>query len=968
MERVVLQANQNWRFFRGAPPTGRRDPVSKSAAKNPWDSDYDDSLWELVTLPHTVRTEPLMASGCTNYQGEAWYRRRFTLPEELAGRDLLFEFEAAMQRADAWLDGEPLGFAEGGFLPVAFDLSGKIAPEREHTIAVRVDNSNMADVPPGKPQGALDFSYFGGLYRDAHLYAAGKLRFSNAVHEGKPASGGLYVTYPKVNAEEAVVRAKVHILNHTGKTVRGNIIRVELENADGIVKDESPFDVETGSDAELIIDLVVKKPRLWHPYHPDLYRITAYIFSGDGEKLDEISERIGIRTIRFAPDGFYINGEKIFLSGANRHQEYAYTGFALPDSLQRRDAALLRKAGMILIRTAHYPQDRAFMDACDELGMLCIIPTPGWQIHPASVKFDLASYENTRRLIRYNRNHPSAALWEPILNETDYPEYFARRQLEIVREETADENIWCACDGHYAYSDRYPVNYSFMAAASGKPYVIREYGDNYTEQFGPMGTLRRVRRGGHTGFYLGGERAMIRSAQEHFENYYIIRSLPGLSGASMWAGIDHNRGYEDNEAAVGMLDFLRLPKFSYYIYEAQQDISQAGPKCFIANYWTADSPRDVTVYTNAQAVRLLLNGREIGVLSVKEGWEYTEIFFNKTLMRHKIDITVTHENIPEGVHPPLTFKNVPFEPGELRAEALVEGGRIAASYTVRTPGPPKKISLAPQWAGTNEWVADGSDLLMVHVSAVDANGTTVPDFENETRFSVKGCAEIVGDGEGWTHANPARLEAGASGVLLRAGKEAGAVILRAETEGLEPAEIVLNTTPYRANLLASPELTAPVKKPEYPCDQKKRFSPLIQLRFEPWYRFNLATGKEASASSSAPGYPPGNAVTGKIAEPWMAADSSSPQWWQCDLGEAKQIFGTTIFWQDDGLWYDYTVQVSDDGKAWDTLASGRSSGQSHVPDYFASPANKRYLRVNVEGVSGNRPAGIYLVELHGRSE
>jgi hypothetical protein len=246
------------------------------------------------------------------------------------------------------------------------------------------------------------------------------------------------------------------------------------------------------------------------------------------------------------------------------------------------------------------------------------------------------------------------------------------------------------------------------------------------------------------------------------------------------------------------------------------------------------------------------------------------------------------------------------------------------------------------------------------------SATTVPGFENEARFSVKGCAEIVGDGEEWTHANPACLESGVLGVLLRAGKEAGAVILHAETEGLEPAEIVLNTTPYKADVLASPEPAAPVKKPEYPCDRKKRFSPLIQLRFEPWYRFNLAFGKEASPP--APDYPPENAVAGKIAEPWMAADSSTPQWWQCDLGEAKQVFGATIFWQDDGLWYDYAVQASDDGKVWDTLASGRSSGQSHVPDYFASVADKRCFRVNIEGVSGNGPAGIYLVELHGRPE
>lgn len=969
MQRVSLSANADWRFYRGAPPSGREDAVSRSSAKPPFDRDYDDGAWEIVNLPHTVREEKLMTSGGLNYQGESWYRKRFTLPDHLADLDLLLEFEGAMQRIDVWLDGVPLGWREGGFLPQAFDLTNRLDAGAEHVLAVRADNSDMPDVPPGKPQGALDFNYFGGLYRDAWLHAAGKVRFSFAAHEGKPASGGIYVSYPVVSASRAIVRVKGHALNHTTEIARA-ALRVALTDMDGheaarAISD--PFTIPPSGDAESSVDIEIANPTLWSPYNPYLYQCSAQLLDSSGAVLDELRERVGVREIRFTSDGFFINGEKLFLSGANRHQDYAYIGFAQTDGLQRRDAAALREAGMLAIRTGHYPQDKAFMDACDELGMLCVIPTPGWQIHPQSVKFDEASYENTRRLIRYNRNHPSAALWEPILNETDYPAYFALKQLAIVREETEEgAPVWCACDGHYACSESYPVNYGFFFGPKreGKPLFVREYGDAFTEQFGPTGTVRRVRRGADTGFYRGGERFMIRSAEERFEDYAALRSAPGLCGATMWAGIDHNRGYDPNEAPVGMFDLLRLPKFTREIYAAQQSVDQAGPLCFIANYWTEDSPRDVVVYTNCEAVRLILNGRVVGTLAAREGWAATRVY-SGAACGWRFKGGVSNDSIPEGTHPPLTFKDVPFEPGELTAEALIDG-KAAARYAVRTPGRPVRLQLVPHWQGTERWIADGSDLLMVHVFSTDENGTMVPSDEREVRFTADGGAAVVGS-DPRASGNPVRLEAGASGVLLRAGVKPGITTLRADADGLESASITLRLERNDLPQLPGPAQTPPERPPVYPVDKRENFSAINPIRTESWYKLNLAKGGRVCASSSAVGFPPENAVRGLAAEPWIAADNAMPQWLACDFGEDCWFFGATVFWQHDGLWYDYSLQISNDGSAWRTVSSGHASGQNYVPVHLEEPVKARHARVLCRGVSGGQvPAGITMVEFHGR--
>lgn len=947
MNRKKLSANNNWRFYRGNPPLGRKGISASKRALEPWDAEYDDKDWEVVALPHTVREEALMCSGGLNYQGISWYRLHFSIPEEIKDHELYFELEAAMQRVDAWLDGEPLGYRTGGFLPMAFSLTG-IQSEVEHVLSFKVDNSDMPDIPPGKPQGSLDFCYFGGIYRDAWLHAMNKVHFTSAVHAGKVASGGLFVRYRNVSHKSADIAVDAHFVNHGCEAV--NVQICLLLNGENVYTGDHRI-LNAGEEFVEKAVVSVENPLLWHPDHPHLYQLTAQLYEKD-ILLDEVSERIGIRSAEFRPDGFYLNGNKLFLNGANRHQEYAYVGFAIPDSLQRRDVVLMRDAGINSIRLGHYPQDSAFMDACDELGVLCIIPTPGWQIHPSSVAFDENSFENTRRLIRMNRNHPSALLWEPILNETNYPEYFARRQLEIVREEMGDAAAWCACDKHYSYSQHYPVNYD--RKKSSKPRYIREYGDAYIEQFGPSRTLRRVRRGKNVSFYQGGEASMLRSASERFEEYLEVRLDDTLGGAAMWAGIDHNRGYETNEAAVGMLDLLRLPKFYYYLHMVQQSVAEVGALCFIANDWTEDSPRDISVYTNAEAVRLSLNGRVVGTRTAEEAWECAQYSIKESLMG----------GLPSNIHPPIIFKEIPYEAGTLRAEAMING-KVVNTCEVRTPGSPVGLKLVPQWAKVEKWTADGADLLMVHVYVVDKNGVVVKSAEPMIHFRVEGNAQIVGDGESWVSANPSKAEAGATGILLRAGCMAGEVILHAESKGLESAVLCLKTVSDVREKLPTMVGILPSKKPVYVEDSKIYFSKRQSLKLSPSYRWDRGTNKRATASSEAEGKEAVCANRGSIGTPWIALDSTLPQWWQCDMAEECSIYGVSIAWFDDGAWYEYEVETSVDGENWTMQCRNSASGQTRMPDRFEKAVIARFVRIVVYSVTSEKPVGIYLVEIHG---
>lgn len=935
MKSIDLSANKDWKFYRGMPPKGHSENASKNSHDHGLDafySGYDDGDWETVCLPHTVRIEKPVCSGGRNYQGECWYRKRFVVKKEWENKEMFFEFGGAMQRLDAWLDGKSLAFATGGFLPVRLDVGG--LKEGEHLLVLKADNSDMPDVPPGKPQGALDFCYFGGLYRNAKFSVRNKIRFTEAVHEGRPGAGGLFTRtfLPNGKNGDAEIRSRVTIVNRESADAE---ITLKLLLNGAVVCERSAV-VKSGEEIDIDNTFVVKKPELWSPEHPNLYKLTAELFK-DNELLEEKEENLGIRTTEFKDDGFYLNGEKLYLNGANRHQEFPYVGFAVPDAMQKRDLRLLKDTGFNCIRTAHYPMSESFMNDCDEIGIMCIVPTPGWQIHPTSVLFDERSYENTRRIVRFNRNHPSMLLYEPILNETDYPEYFAEKQASIVTEECGDVPAWFACDAHSRRADLFTVNYRCGNFKTVGPEFVREYNDNWIEQYGPNKTLKRVRRGEHTDFYPGGEVPMIKNALERFDYYASLRGNENLCGACIWAAFDNNRGYELNEGAWGVCDFFRIPKFSYYMYDAQQDIAKVGAKCFIANCHKENSPEDIVVFANSEEVRLSVNGKIVGTKKVER------------------------EN---GINRPVIFEGVAFEKGVLTADAI-ESGKVLTSYSVRTPEKPYAIRLTAKNFGVDGWKADGADIVLIHAEIVDKNGTVVSDAEPVVRFGVRGDAEIVGAKEKRIGAERVQAEAGVAGAVVRAGRSAGKVVLTAQSDGLEAAEILLEVTADETEYLEGREYEPSKVVAEYPCDLKEFFSERESCKEQQTARWDIGSLKPTCASSYKEGFGPEQANQKGIYSPWMAANDSLPQWWQVDLQCECEVTGIAISWEKDWVWYDFDVETSLDGNNWTKRYSGYASGQTIKPYRFSSPVKAKYLRVVVNGLNGEGVAAFYHAEIYG---
>ena len=766
--RELRRLDGGWRFVRDDPPGAQRPGL-------------DDSRWESVRLPHSARIESLVTGAADSpeaqWQGICWYRRRLRIESHDAGREALVRFEGAMNVAEVWLDGRRIGGHLGGYLPFVLDLGGKLQPRRDHLLAVRLDNRDNAVTGP-KPLAELDFQLYHGLYRPVYLVTRDLLAITDPILADRPAGGGVMVTYPRVSSSAATVRVQAHVRNgHEGP--RELSVRCTLRELDGgaVASQEMPVTLGPGADRHVVQELEVRSPRLWSPAAPHLYRLDCEVIAG-GRVTDGESIRIGIRSIAIDAGSFSINGERMFLRGANRHQEHPYIGYALSDAAQYRDAWRIKAAGFDYVRLSHYPQSPAFMAACDELGLVVMDAIPGWQYYNPDPAFVELQFRNCRDLIRRDRNHPCVILWEVSLNESGMPPEFVARAHAIAHEEYPGDQCFTA-----GWTEGYDV---FLQArqhggcrdGKHRPCIVSEYGDweyyamnagldqSAWADLGPAESNSRQLR-------WQGERALLQQAtnfqEAHDDNLGTIAFADGL-----WVMYDYNRGYAPDVESSGCMDLFRLPKFSRWFFRSQRSAA-GGPMVFIASHWMADSSADVRVFSNCEEVELRLDGRALARRRPDED---------------RLSIRLAH--------PPFTFRTGGFRPGALEAVGYI-GGRQAAHHLVRTPGPVDRLTLEVDLSGREPDRRTG-DVLFCHAMLRDRQGTVVADAWENVAFGVTGAVELVGR-------NPYSSEAGIASILVRTepGRAAGAVHAVSVVPGESEMRVVGASLALRG-MAARPEL------------------------------------------------------------------------------------------------------------------------------------------------------------------
>lgn len=795
--RLVYNFNNGWRFHRGD-------------IADAWKKDFDMSQWQQVQLPHGIETLSREASGGANYQGSVWYRKKFTIPEETQNKRLVLHFEAIMSKCKIWVNGNLVKEHKGGYLPIILDLDRNIL-EKENYIAVMADNSNDGSFPIGKPQYELDFTYLGGIYRDVWLLATNTIFITDPNQVDKTAGGGVFVHADNISEKSADVSVKTDVQNNSGKQskiVVENYLQDETGNI--IARKSVSAVIKAGQSIELSNQLKVNNPSLWSLNNPYLYKAYTIVKESNGNILDGYFIYTGIRKIEFrGAQGFFLNGKKYEgkLIGANHHQDYALIGNALSNNLHWYDVKLMRDAGIKVARGAHYPQDPAFMDACDRFGVFVIPCVPGWQFWNEHPSFEQMVLRDIKNMIRRDRNRASVLLWEPLLNETgvlganEKLRDFTKKAYETVRVEFPFKDGFAATDSEHDIPETkmFDVIYAHPAAKlrvekeyPGKSWFTREWGDNVDDFYAHNSNSRAAIGWGEVPQLVQAMHYAV--PHDNTTSFEVLYNMGEEHvGGSLWHFFDHERGYHPDPFWGGIVDNFRQKKYSYHMFESQQSpddnyfklTNQTPYKLFIANEMSPFSPEDVTVFTNCDSVRLIVLGRDsiTQAPDPKYKMPHAPIVFKDVYKWGQITKLVWSAEWPkryDSTH--IVAKG--FKNGEI----VIETTKIPTSRPVKYKLSIDDKNLIP--------FADGSTIIPVVASVVDEWGKVKRLNNSIVRFRLEGEGVILNREE--MLENPKKIEWGSAVALIRTTLKPGEVKIIAEPllagdATLKSDSLVINT-------------------------------------------------------------------------------------------------------------------------------------------------------------------------------
>lgn len=562
----------------------------------------------VVDLPHTVKVTPLNYFDEHEYQMKAGYRRELSLPEDAENKRVFLYIGAAAHYAEVYLDGELLTSHKGGYTEFRVDLSGRLKAGQTSILAIMVDSREELNIPPFGH--VIDYMTYGGLYRKVWL----EIRENSYIED--------VFAIPTVPKEIAVYEGE-HPSVIAAMTFNGTIkSQIKLENAEGLQIRQTVF-AKGAQDSPLAqkdftvggkYEISVPSARLWDIESPALYTLRTELIK-DGEVLDSVDTRVGFRRSEFRVDGYYLNGRRVKLRGLNRHQSFAYVGYAMPRSMQRYDADILKnELGLNAVRTSHYPQSHHFIGRCDELGLLVFTEIPGWQ-HIGDKEWKDVAVKTTAEMVTQYRNHPSVILWGVRINESqDDNEFYARTNkaahtldptrptggVRYIKKSHLLEDVYTYND--FVHDGKAPgcEPKKNVTSDMSKPYLISEYcGHMYpTKSF-------------------DNEELRSELALRHARILNAVAGEGDIVGSFGWCFFDYNThrdfGSGDRVCYHGVCDMFRNPKLAASVYASQQEnkpVLQISSDMNIGEHPASVRGR-IYAFTNADSVRFYKNGEFI---------------------------------------------------------------------------------------------------------------------------------------------------------------------------------------------------------------------------------------------------------------------------------------------------------------------------------------------------------------------
>ncbi|MEI3588513.1 MAG: glycoside hydrolase family 2 TIM barrel-domain containing protein [Lachnospiraceae bacterium] len=775
--------------------------------------EYPENTLQPVRLPHTCKGTPFHYFDESLYQMVSGYRRHLLIPKDWQGKRILLTFEGAAHDSTVFCNGKKVGEHHCGYTAFTVDLTDNVLYGQDNLLCVRLDSRENLNVPPFGY--VIDYMTYGGIYRDVRLEVKEKVSLSDIfVHTA--------IDF-RSSPVTAQITSEITLTESNGNvTIRQYYMpkSTAAAQASWNFLCEQTVSADTNCDKEIALTAAITDPLLWDTEEANLYILKTQLYQ-DNTLLDETETTFGIREAVFKKDGFYLNGRKLRIRGLNRHQSYPYVGYAMPESMQKLDADLLKKElGLNAVRTSHYPQSHYFLERCDELGLLVFTEFPGWQ-HIGDDVWKAQAVANAEDMIRQYRNHPSIILWGIRINESPDDDAFYEKTNAVAHklDPSRPTGGVRAMKKSHLLEDVYTYN-DFLhdgempgcdpkkkvTSDMEKPYLISEYnGHMYpTKAFD-----NEERRSEH--------------AIRHANVLDAVAGQSDIAGSFGWCMFDYNThkdfGSGDRICYHGVMDMFRNPKLAANIYACEQeqtpvleitssmDIGEH-PGCNRGNIYILSNADSVKMYKNDRFIKEYLPGMS-PYKHLKHGPILIDDFIGDSLAqnerfrpKHAKEITDAMNLVARGSlnHIPkrlyltalklLLIYHIDFaEVTRLYTKYIGDWGGTATIYRFDaikdgkvvksvTKEPVREIRLEAEADHTILTEQHSYDVALVRIRAVDDHGNVLPFYQEPVRLITEGDISIIGP-------DTIALQGGMGGTYVKSTGRSGrgALLLQSKTAG-----------------------------------------------------------------------------------------------------------------------------------------------------------------------------------------
>jgi beta-galactosidase len=797
--RYHLLMDRDWKFFLGDD-------------KNASNAGFDDNAWRTLDLPHDWSIEgdfkkdaPTGGGGGYLPTGIGWYRKQFTLPSSVKGKEVSIQFDGVYMNSEVWINNHYLGIRPNGYISFVYDLTPYLVPGK-NTIAVRVDNS----VQPNSRW------YSGsGIYRNVWLNITSPLHI---------AQWGTYITTPDVSTASATVSVKTKLEN-AGVDVSNAVLTSTIldENGHEVASDKTPVSLTSKTANEYSQQVTVSSPMLWSVEEPHLYTLHSVIRSGK-KVIDDQTSTFGIRKLEYsAVNGFMLNGKRVKMNGVCLHHDGGLVGAAVPIKIWETRLKLLKDMGCNAIRTSHNPVAPEFLDLCDKMGFLVMDEAfDVWETKKVKydyhLHFDDWAQIDLNDQIHRDRNHPSVVIWSA---GNEIPDQTKDKGVELLKgllatfhREDPTRPVTTANDDIAADS-----NQTKLAFMQDEDIVGYNYVDRWHER---RELFYSIDRYDHPEWkMIGTESESLRNAPEYslgMDNSKVRPNYLGgivraeqlwkfvavhdyVIGDFMWTGIDYlgEAWWPGRGASSGEIDMINLPKDGFYFYQSQWTTK---PVLHLLPKWNWPGREGqiipVLAFTNCDTVELFVNGKSYGIKVQEFPRQGNSYAWNKYAKPYVNSTT-------GDLH--LSW-DVAYEPGVIKAVGRKNGKQVIIDE-IHTTGKPAALRITTD---SSIVAANGSDVALIHVDIVDDQGNVVPDADNMLNFSISGNGKLLGvdngnerDDNSFKLTNRKAFK-GHAFTVVQASRIPGDIVLTVKADGLNTASTKIKTQQVAPMVMAFEEL------------------------------------------------------------------------------------------------------------------------------------------------------------------